>query len=72
MPECNCHPLGSKSQQCDENGKCNCKEHVTGDKCDVGGGCTGTICFTPKLPPTRMYWLKLGYWYYWLVKIRYH
>ena len=34
MPECNCHPLGSKSQQCDENGKCNCKCNVIGDKCD--------------------------------------
>ena len=47
--DCNCHPDGSTSQQCDEHGICNCVEGATGDKCN------GTsIGFVPILPPIRM------------------
>lgn len=31
---CNCHPVGSRSLQCNSEGKCQCKPGVTGDKCD--------------------------------------
>ncbi|KAI0234202.1 Laminin subunit gamma-1 [Lamellibrachia satsuma] len=31
---CNCHAIGALYRQCDENGKCQCKRGVTGDKCD--------------------------------------
>ncbi|KPJ00552.1 Laminin subunit gamma-1 [Papilio xuthus] len=34
MP-CNCNPTGSRSLQCNSEGKCQCKPGVTGDKCDV-------------------------------------
>ncbi|XP_050361187.1 laminin subunit gamma-1 [Nymphalis io] len=34
MP-CNCNPTGSRSLQCNAEGKCQCKPGVTGDKCDV-------------------------------------
>ena len=47
--DCNCHPNGSTSQQCDEHGICICVEGATGDKCN------GTsIGFVPILPPIRM------------------
>ena len=47
--DCNCHPDGSTSQQCDEHGICICVEGATGDKCN------GTsIGFVPILPPIRM------------------
>uniref|UniRef100_A0A2A4JWY1 Laminin subunit gamma-1 n=1 Tax=Heliothis virescens TaxID=7102 RepID=A0A2A4JWY1_HELVI len=32
---CNCNPTGSRSLQCNAEGKCQCKPGVTGDKCDV-------------------------------------
>ncbi|XP_031767395.2 laminin subunit gamma-1 [Galleria mellonella] len=32
---CNCNPTGSRSLQCNAQGKCPCKPGVTGDKCDV-------------------------------------
>jgi laminin gamma 1 len=32
--DCQCHPLGSKSLQCDPSGKCRCKPGVVGPKCD--------------------------------------
>ena len=33
--ECDCNPDGSVDQNCeDANGKCTCKEHIVGDKCD--------------------------------------
>ena len=49
MSDCNCHPDGSTSQQCDEHGICVCVEGATGDKCN------GTsIGFVPILPPIRM------------------
>lgn len=31
---CNCDPIGSRSLQCNTEGKCQCKPGVTGDKCD--------------------------------------
>ncbi|KAI8431208.1 hypothetical protein MSG28_001246 [Choristoneura fumiferana] len=31
---CNCDPTGSRSLQCNAEGKCQCKPGVTGDKCD--------------------------------------
>lgn len=31
---CNCDPVGSRSLQCNREGKCQCKPGVTGDKCD--------------------------------------
>lgn len=31
---CNCDPTGSRSLQCNSEGKCQCKTGVTGDKCD--------------------------------------
>ena len=33
MP-CNCHPLGSASNECDEAGQCQCLPGVTGQLCD--------------------------------------
>ncbi|XP_049813403.1 laminin subunit gamma-1-like isoform X2 [Schistocerca nitens] len=50
---CRCHPLGSKSQQCNSQGQCICKPGVTGNKCDKckdnyydlsNGGCKPCIC----------------------------
>ena len=32
---CECNESGSVDQNCDAQGKCTCKENVTGDKCDV-------------------------------------
>ncbi|XP_028035475.1 laminin subunit gamma-1 [Bombyx mandarina] len=32
---CNCNPTGSRSLQCNAEGKCQCKPGVTGDKCDA-------------------------------------
>ena len=33
--ECECNPDGSMDQNCDDTtGKCTCKEHIVGDKCD--------------------------------------
>ncbi|XP_037977855.2 laminin subunit gamma-1 [Plutella xylostella] len=32
---CNCNSVGSRSLQCNSEGKCQCKPGVTGDKCDV-------------------------------------
>ena len=29
-----CKEEGSVDGRCDDNGKCSCNEHVTGDKCD--------------------------------------
>lgn len=34
---CDCHPVGSRSLQCDGNGKCHCQLGVIGDKCDRCG-----------------------------------
>lgn len=31
---CQCNPVGSRSLQCNSEGKCQCKPGVTGDKCD--------------------------------------
>ncbi|KAL5277341.1 LAMC3 family protein [Megaselia abdita] len=31
---CDCNPTGSRSLQCNSDGKCQCKPGVTGDKCD--------------------------------------
>ncbi|KAF3698526.1 Laminin subunit gamma-2 [Channa argus] len=33
MP-CRCHPTGSVSNTCDSKGRCDCKDGVTGEKCD--------------------------------------
>merc|ERR1712223_189772 len=34
--ECQCNPDGSESNNCDPvDGKCPCKEHIVGDKCDA-------------------------------------
>ena len=40
---CECNADGSESQNCDENGKCSCKSHVVGDKCDACA--TGFVTF---------------------------
>ena len=32
--ECDCSPEGSVDNNCNENGVCNCKPNITGDKCD--------------------------------------
>ncbi|KAJ0183971.1 hypothetical protein K1T71_000394 [Dendrolimus kikuchii] len=51
---CNCNPTGSRSLQCNAEGKCQCKPGVTGDKCDVcapnhydftNQGCKPCECF---------------------------
>ncbi|XP_072936563.1 laminin subunit alpha-1-like [Epargyreus clarus] len=31
---CGCDPHGSVSQRCDSRGKCRCRAHTTGDRCD--------------------------------------
>lgn len=31
---CNCNPLGSRTLQCNTEGRCQCKPGVTGVKCD--------------------------------------
>ena len=30
---CSCLPIGSKSGQCDKNGKCPCKDNYDGEQC---------------------------------------
>ena len=32
--ECECNEEGSVDDTCDADGKCTCKEHIAGDKCD--------------------------------------
>lgn len=32
--QCQCNPTGSRSLQCNVEGKCQCKPGVTGEKCD--------------------------------------
>ena len=32
--ECECNAEGSVDLNCDAEGKCTCKENITGDKCD--------------------------------------
>lgn len=32
--DCECHPIGSISSQCNNEGKCQCKSGVNGAKCD--------------------------------------
>ena len=32
---CVCNGEGSLTEQCDEEGKCNCKANIIGDKCDT-------------------------------------
>ncbi|XP_014218984.1 laminin subunit gamma-1 isoform X2 [Copidosoma floridanum] len=50
---CNCNEIGSRSLQCNSEGKCQCKPGVTGDKCDQCAanffdfgsfGCTSCDC----------------------------
>ena len=31
---CDCNPDGSVENNCDPNGKCTCKEHIVGNKCN--------------------------------------
>ena len=33
--ECECSEDGSNDQDCDDTGSCNCKENVSGMKCDA-------------------------------------
>ena len=40
---CECNADGSQCQNCDENGKCLCKAHVVGNKCDTCA--TGFVTF---------------------------
>lgn len=53
---CECNSVGSRSLQCNAEGKCQCKPGVTGDKCDrcdvnfydfSSTGCKTCGCFTP-------------------------
>lgn len=48
--ECNCHPLGSESAQCDQvTGACECREMAAGRQCDeCARGYTGAF---PKCVP---------------------
>ncbi|XP_014670570.1 PREDICTED: laminin subunit gamma-1-like [Priapulus caudatus] len=51
--DCQCNPTGSRTLQCDDGGRCQCKPGVTGDKCDRcqpgfyefgEGGCRSCDC----------------------------
>ncbi|XP_060809520.1 laminin subunit gamma-1 [Amyelois transitella] len=53
---CNCDTVGSRSLQCNAEGRCPCKPGVTGDKCDVcaanhydftAQGCKPCDCYEP-------------------------
>ena len=35
LDECQCHPQGSLSKDCNPNGVCNCRLGIQGDKCDT-------------------------------------
>ncbi|XP_077188946.1 netrin-G1 isoform X2 [Paroedura picta] len=50
--ECNCNPIGSLGDRCNEKGICQCKEGATGPKCDKclpgynwhNKGCRSNVC----------------------------
>ena len=35
LVECNCNEQGSKNATCNEDGICDCKSYIGGDKCDA-------------------------------------